>query len=111
MIEKQKVICKKYKTDFVECSAELKCGVALQTIGKQPIYGVRYPIENGTTGWYIYCGEYSSDDNFYQPVHTIHLNDELPDVLPYLGLPPGWSFIIDDKGYEDVWFDPQFINS
>lgn len=111
MTDKQKAICLKYKTNFVESSPYLKCGIALQTIGKQPIYGVRHPIENGTTGWYIHCGEYSEDPDFYQPLHTVHIKDYLPEVLPYLSLPPGYGFIIDENGYEDVWFDENFLKS
>lgn len=33
----------------------------------------------------------------------------LPEVLPYLELPPGYRFIIDGKGYEDVWFDESLL--
>jgi hypothetical protein len=31
-------------------------------------------------------------------------------VLKYLGLPAGWRFQIDEKGYEDVWFDESILN-
>jgi hypothetical protein len=27
----------------------------------------------------------------------------------YLGLAPGWRFLIGEDGYEDVWFDPDLL--
>ena len=48
----------------------------------------------------------SRDDDFFEPVHVHHLEAVCPMVLPYLGLPPGWRFLIDGRGYEDVWPDP-----
>lgn len=26
--------------------------------------------------------------------------------MPYLALAPGYRFIIDDEGYEDIWHEP-----
>ena len=33
----------------------------------------------------------------------------LPQIIEYLDLPPGYRFLIDDNGYEDVWFDPKLM--
>ena len=38
----------------------------------------------------------------WNALHAVHLADHCPSVLPYLGLPPGWRFLI-APGYEDVW--------
>lgn len=111
MKKRQKDICLKYNADFVESDPNLNCGLAKQTIGSQPIYGIRHPIEKGTTGWYIWCGEYSADDNFYESLLTKHIEDYLPEVLPYLSLPPGYAFVIDKDGYEDVWFDSKYLQT
>lgn len=104
--ESQKAICAKHGSPLVEAEPDLKCGLAIKTIGLKPIYGVRHAKCNGTTGWYIWCGEYSADPAFFDPLCTGHLPDYLPLVLPYLGLAPGYSFIIDADGYEDVWYSP-----
>ncbi|WP_456088837.1 immunity protein Imm33 domain-containing protein [Paraburkholderia ferrariae] len=42
------------------------------------------------------------------PVHAAHLADWAPLVLPYLGLPPGWRFLVTEQ-YEDVWEDKQLL--
>ena len=85
-------------------------GLAIATVGQMPIRGDRCAPENGTNGWSIWCGEEWSDDpNFYAPLHVEHLKEMLPEVLPYLELPPGYRFIIDGKGYEDVWFDESLL--
>lgn len=107
---KQKEICEKFHTEFVESKPSIKCGVALSTVGQQPIRGIRHPLENGTTGWYIWAGEYSDDVDFYKPLHTKHIINYFPEIIPYLGLPPGWALIIDNKGYEDVWYDSKYLN-
>jgi len=36
------------------------------------------------------------------------LGDELPQVLDYLALPPGWRFLI-APDYKDVWFDENLL--
>lgn len=94
-------ICKRYGAPFLAAPADMIIGVAIETFeaGLMPIYGVRMP--DGT--WYIYAGEYSAAKDFYKPMHIAHLEELCPQVLPYLGLGVGWKFIIDDKGYEDVW--------
>jgi hypothetical protein len=73
--------------------------------GDQPVHGLRHAPEGNTNGWYIWAGEHSADPDFFQPLHVEHLADTLPLIGPYLGLPPGWRFLIAD-GYEDVWEDP-----
>lgn len=80
--------------------------IALSSLGKMPIYGTRIALpQNGTVSWFIHCGEHSDAADFYQPVHTAHMAELLPQVVNYLHLPPGAKFIIDDQGYEDVWMN------
>ena len=38
-----------------------------------------------------------------------HLSEHLPEILRYLSLPPGFRFLIDNEGYEDVWFDESLL--
>lgn len=75
-----------------------------------PINGLRHPPEGDTTGWYIWAGEeLSTATDFFVPLHVVHLDEWCPGAIPYLGLPPGWRFLIAD-GYEDVWFDPSLLD-
>ncbi|WP_211826681.1 immunity protein Imm33 domain-containing protein [Kistimonas asteriae] len=103
----QKEICKKFETMPFPCNGKDKLGIAIDTIGKLPINGLRHMPEKGTSGWYIWCGEELSDSpDFFNPIHVEHIEKYLPNVNQYLLLPPGYRFLITNK-YEDVWYDPQ----
>ncbi|KZN66443.1 hypothetical protein N473_08615 [Pseudoalteromonas luteoviolacea CPMOR-1] len=105
----QREICSKFKVEYVPCYKSDKLGIAIESIGKQPIHGLRHKAENGTCGWYIWCGEaLLNDPDFFKPLHVSHVNQYLPQVLPYLALPPGHRFLLAD-GYEDVWQDRKLL--
>ena len=78
----------------------------------QPINGLRHSKERIIDGWYLWSGGEIPQDNekFFSSIHAHHLIEQRPLVLKYLGLPYGWRFQIDDKGYEDVWFDSGLLN-
>jgi hypothetical protein len=77
--------------------------------GLLPLNGLRHPIEGATCGWYIWAGEEPSESSdFFQPLHVEHLSERCAEVLPYLGLAPGWRFLI-ANGHEDVWYDPSLL--
>lgn len=107
MKEKSKeTVCISVGAKPVKPEASSKLGIALNTIGKLPINGLRHSPEKGTNGWYIWCGEeLSEEDDFFSPMHIEHLRDYLPEVLVYLDLPPGYRFLIDNGKWEDIWFD------
>lgn len=88
---------------------DLKVGLAIQTLGKTPINGLRHLPVGDTSGWYIWAGESLEDtDDFFQPVHTHHLLELVPDVVDLLNLEPGWRFLVAD-GMVDTWFDPTLL--
>jgi hypothetical protein len=108
--ELQQRICRTYGAEFEPPSPHSKVGIALQTMGRIPIHGVRVPATGAVCGWYIFAGSESSDDpEFYQPLCLDHLEEYCKDALPLLGLPPGWHFLTDGQGYVDVWFDGQLL--
>jgi hypothetical protein len=75
----------------------------------QPLNALRHRPENGTSGWYIWRGEVLSDaPGFFEPLHVSHLAGWCPQILPYLGLPPGWRVLV-APGHEDVWFDATLL--
>ncbi|MFL1565401.1 hypothetical protein ACI77J_30115 [Pseudomonas sp. O64] len=89
-----------------------KIGIALGTLGLQPINGLRVNPENGTNGWYLWCGmEWSEADDFFSSLHVGHITDYLPEVVEYLDLPPGYRFYIDGNNFEDVWLDPELVRT
>lgn len=107
----QKAICEKYRAQFIPAPEFLKVGISLNVKENlQPINGLRHPLEGDTSGWYIWAGEqFSEDPNFFVPLHIEHLPDWCPQVIKYLGLAPGWRFLI-APGYEDVWEDKNLLS-
>jgi hypothetical protein len=82
---------------------------AMASVG-DPINGLRHPPEGDPTGWYLWRGEeLSQASDFFSPLHAGHLETGLPEVIPYLALPPGWRFLI-APGEEDVWYDESLLD-
>jgi hypothetical protein len=107
----QREICKKYGAEFMPSPLHLTVGVALNLReGLSLINGLRHPPEGTATGWFIWAGEeFSEAADFFKPLHVQHLDEWAPAVKKYLGLGPGWRFLIADD-YEDVWFDANLLN-
>ena len=85
-------------------------GLAIESLNEGIIHGLRHPSENGSNGWYIWCGDYSDSNDFFKPICTEHLSDYIKiDLTKYLDLPPGYRFLIDGNNNEDVWFDKTLI--
>lgn len=105
----QTSLCKRFGAECHPNQPHSKVGIALATLGQQPINGLRHSPQDGTTGWYVWGGEqFSSAADFFQPVHIEHLDEILPTIIPYIGLPAGWRFQV-APGHEDVWFDPGLL--
>jgi hypothetical protein len=109
--EAQRAVCLKFGAKFVPASGDAKTGIALSTKGKTPINGLRHPPTTETSGWYIWFGEeFSAAPDFFDPVHTHHLNEQFPEILKYLGLPPGYRFLLAGE-HVDVWYDTALLNT
>lgn len=100
----QRTVCGRFGSEVVPCDPQLKLGIALGTLHLLPLNALRHRQENGTCGWYIYGGEYSSDPDFYKALHVAHIDEYCPAIVPYLALAPGWGVVLAPE-YEDVWFD------
>jgi hypothetical protein len=90
----------------------MKIGVALNIkTSTVPVNGLRHPSTKDTTGWYLWAGDAGPlpDPDFFVPLHVEHLAEWRPEVLKFLGLPPGWRFLTDGN-YEDVWEDPSLLD-
>lgn len=108
----QKAMCAQHCAEWFPAPSHLKIGVSLNLRSSTaPINGLRHSPEGDTTGWYIWAGEGDppSDPDFFAPLHVEHLVQWRPEVLKFLGLPPGWRFLTDGS-YEDVWEDPTLLN-
>jgi hypothetical protein len=106
----QRRICRQYATDFVESPPDSKIGIARNArLGQWPLNGLRHRPEGNTCGWYVWAGDTLSEDpDFFEPHQVSHVPTLLPTVLPYLGLPPGWRFLLAEN-HEDVWYDPELL--
>lgn len=106
----QLAVCHRVGADFVPAPPEAMAGVAVEVgTGRLPLNGLRHPVEGTTCGWYIWAGEEPSEEpDFFQPLHVDHLAERCAAVLPYLGLAPGWRFLIAND-HEDVWYDPSLL--
>lgn len=104
-------ICEKYSASFFASPEKFVVGVSLNVrSGMFPINGLRHPPKGNSTGWYIWAGEeFSDSDDFFQPLHVSHLINWCPDVIKFLGLPPGFRFLIGENNYEDVWKDKSLL--
>ena len=104
-IQPQKEICEKYNSEWKPINKKLKIGVSENLNANSIINGLRHSAEKGTTGWFIWSGEYSEDENFFKPICAEHLLQIEPKIIKYLGLEVGFRFLIDRNEYEDVWKD------
>ena len=105
----QSARCESANTAPDAVDPEERVGIALQTLGQVPLHGLRHPRGEGVSGWFLWCGEYSEDPNFFQPLCAKHLPERCPDAVEFLALPPGWRFFL-GPGHEDVWFDPELLD-
>ncbi|MBS2021992.1 MAG: hypothetical protein JST92_06250 [Deltaproteobacteria bacterium] len=108
----QQELCRKLGLAFSPAPAHMKVGIARNVReGLLPLNGVRHAPAGDTTGWYIWAGEHLSDDpDFFVPLHVEHLEDWCPQVLRFLGLPPGTRFLV-AGAHEDVWSDSSLLDA
>jgi hypothetical protein len=107
-IEKQKEICEKYGSNWKPINKTLNIGIS-ENLDLGTLNGLRHRTKKGEVCWFIWSGEYSEDDNFFQPICAEHLMQRKPKLIDYLGLDVGFRFIISENGYEAVWFDEKLL--
>lgn len=86
-------ICAAYGSGFVPPAPLDKVAVALGTLGHSPLNARRVSPERGACGWYIWGGEgggRSRTPGFFQTLQVAHLIERCPQIIPFLGLAPGW---------------------
>lgn len=110
--EAQQAVCDRFGVPPVAAAGDLKVGISLNLRdGLRPVKAMRHLPVGDTTGWFIWGGDIEPSehgDDFFVPLHVSHVLDWCPEIVPYLALPPGWGVIV-EPGYEDVWFDPEYL--
>lgn len=105
----QTQICRRYDVPLKKAEADSIFGFALKSGSiDEPLHGLRHKPIEGTSGWYIWRGEYSDAGDFFSPLHIKHASERCPESIPYLGLPEGWRFLVKGE-YADVWFDETLL--
>jgi len=106
----QREVCDRYGALFHPTDPDQIVGVARNLgTGLEPLNGLRHPAVGTTCGWYFWAGEkLSQDPDYFQPMHAAHLAELCPEVVPYLGLGPGWRLLI-ARNHVDVWYDPALL--
>ena len=105
--EAQKEVCERHGVQFSPRPPGTRLGIALQSLKCTPTWGIRYQPSDGTNGWYIWAGDFSEADDFFQSLCVDHIGDYCPIALPFLALPPGWAFHTDGKETR-VWYDREY---
>lgn len=111
--QEQKAVCKRLNLLWTPIDREMMVAINESLLlDIQPLNGLRHPKEKIIDGWYLWCGGEipEAKDDFFKPIHAEHLLEKHFLVLKYLGLPSGYRFQIDDKGYEDVWFEQSLFD-
>jgi hypothetical protein len=107
----QRRFCSERSATFALSPPDSKLGFATSTAGKTPIKGLRHSQEGGTCGWYIWCGEDLSDaPDFFLPLCVKHVYESHPEVRSFLGLPPGYRFLLAGD-HCDVWYDATLLTA
>lgn len=108
---RQRQICRAAGAVWMGSSLDSNAGIAANlSSGLWPLNGLRHLPAGGTCGWYLWAGESFSDrPDFFSPACVRHLLTGVSPTVDYLGLPPGWRFLL-APGYEDVWFDPTILH-
>lgn len=110
ILESQSEICGQYGTRPDMPESDEKLGIALGTLDRVPINGLRHPRGIGRCGWYIWGGtEFPRDDDAFSALHVSHLPGYCPAAIRFLALPPGWRFLTDGDDV-DVWQDPDLLH-
>jgi hypothetical protein len=110
--ESQRRICERFSVVPDPPAAGTMVGIApSRPHGMLPLNALRHPAAGRSNGWFVWRGgEIPQDqDDFFVPLHVEHLPDHVPELVPYLALPPGWRVLL-APGYEDVWFDESCLN-
>jgi hypothetical protein len=105
IVAEQRALCRRHAAVWTPSPAHFKVGIARNVrTGLKPLNGLRHPQVGDTTGSYIWAGELSDAPEFYEPLHVVHLREWCPGALPFLGLAPGWRFLVAGD-HVDVWED------
>src|SRR5215813_6785700 len=94
--ELQKEKCSKFNADYEPVDLDLMLGISKNFFSRMlPLNGLRHPQQVQSCGWFLWAGEQFSDaPDFFEVWHVRHLVERHSHIAPYLGLAPGWRFLV-----------------
>jgi len=78
--------------------------------GTHFVYGLRLAPTDDRTGWFFWTEELFPPLPRFSAIQVAEFEERWPEVIKFLGLPPGWRFVVDGYGYEREWEDRSFLN-
>jgi len=107
----QETVCERFQVEWVEWPRGLKVGVARNVRSGLAPFERTSPSPAGRSHRLVLVGGRSAvpGPGLLLPLHVEHLAEWCPAAIPYLGLPPGWRFLV-APGREDVWFDENLLD-
>ena len=103
LIEEQQLVCEEFGSAYRAVKETDTVAIALHTLNKEPVVGLRNVPDDNNVSWFIYGGELDASEEFFELISVKELMKEFPEALPYLALDTGYRFMIDSDDYEDVW--------
>jgi hypothetical protein len=107
-IEKSQLeICQEYGVNRVLLDFKLKLSVSEDFFSSSEVLinGFRRSPEGNTCGWFLWKGEEMSDSEIsFRQINVTYLIGHCHQVIPYLGLPTGWRFLV-AGGHGRAWPD------
>ena len=102
----QRDICAQFGADYLPCHPGMRLGLASNvTAATRNLNGVRIVPSGDACGWYLWAGdELAEPPEFYIPLRAQNIETWAPRAMAYLGLPPGWRFLLREDRI-DVWKD------
>lgn len=105
----QHEVCRQFGSRYRAPDADERLGIALSSLSELPLHALRHPAVQGTCGWYIWGGELSREEDFFDALCVRHIDEFAPSLVPYLALEPGWRVLL-APGQTDVWYDSDLLN-
>lgn len=86
-------------------------GLAMETLREFPLNGMRYLPPEGSSGWYIWGGEHRRETaDFFTAIQVRDIGDYVPNIRPFLDLPPGFRFLMEKGSDPKIWFDGSLLD-
>jgi hypothetical protein len=103
----QNQVCSQHRAAFLPPRADKLTAVSSGVLEGLPLEGVRYPMGEHMSGWFLLTDKWDKNVASLTNHHTFHVTAARPDLARFLALPTGFRF---DLRSSRVWFDEEVAN-